>query len=405
MNNTAAMPRKKNTFGLALMIALSGAILPWETAMPKTRSEEPIRIGYFHGGRTVLLMRAYENGEFDAVGLPVELYSKTLRAEGYQLVPKSTAKFTDECGGPLYTGKVRGTELTDGIIDDKMDLAMIGESSFLESMYAGKPIVAIAELGHDVKKHSGHAILMHKGIKIRSPKDFLGKILISRRAGPGDGAFLKVFLDKSGVDLKNDVLQMSNDQMPKNLAEKRKLPKNKVLIFDDTYEDVMTAGLQSEVIDGGYFHLMSLEDPLCAPYYLLEPLHEFVNAELSHAVLVCHKDFLKKNRQRLVKLIEVYIKRIKYEHSLTYEERTYQMPIGSGFKMAVNIQGLNYPQYDLIPTSSAALLYEVQNILTKYANFPQKKIRIEDFIDNSLVLEAAKNLNLTEKDDYWQSEY
>jgi len=405
MNNPALIPCKQKIIVPALMIALAGILLPLNAAPAKTASEQPIRIGYFHGGRTVILMRAYENGEFDAQGLPVELYSKTLRAEGYQLVPKSTTQFTDECGGPLYTGKVRGTELTDAIIDDKMDLAMIGESSFIEAMYSGKPIVAIAELGHDVKKHSGHAILMRKGIKIRSPKDFLGKIIISRRAGPGDSTFLKVFLDKSGVDLKKDVLQLSNGEMPKNLEEKRKLPKNKVLIFDDTYEDVMTAGLQSGVIDGGYFHLMSLEDPLCAPYYLLAPLHDFVNAELSHAVLVCHKDFLRKNRARLVKLIEIYIKRIKYEHSLSYEERTSMVPLGTGFKMAVNIQGLNYPQYDLIPTSSAKLLYEVQRILVKYAGFPKRNIKIEDFIDNSLVLEAAKNLGLTEKDDYRPSEY
>jgi hypothetical protein len=73
--------------------------------------------------------------------------------------------------------------------------------------------------------------------------------------------------------------------------------------------------------------------------------------------------------------------------------------------MACNVFGLNYPQYDLIPTTSVELLHDVQKFLIKYANFKEKKIKIEDFVDNSLVLQAAKNLGITEKDDYWQSEY
>jgi len=407
------MVSKKTKLNLLLLFIFAGVFLFVKNASPeisesaptKTNPESPIRIGYFHGGRTALLMRAYSNKEFDAAGLPVEFYATKLRSDKYELIPKSITRFNQESGGEFYAGKARGTELTDAIMAGKMDLAMVGESSFLESMYAGKPIVAIAELGHDVKGHSGHVMLMRDNIEIKSPGDFLGKILVSRRAGPGDGAFMRAFLDKCGVDIKKDILQLSNTSLPKNLMEKRKLPKNKIIVIDDMYEDVMRKGLENGIIDGGYFHLMFLEGPRFVGLHLLQPLHAWANPELSHALLVCHKDFLRKNQNRLIKLIEVYIKRIKYEHSLSYEERTNPPDKTKGFKMACNISGLNYPQYDLIPTTSVELLYDVQKLLIRYSTFRKKKLKIENFVDNSLVLKAAENLGITEKDDYWQSEY
>jgi len=355
-------------------------------------------------------MRAYANNEFEKAGLPVEFYTAKFRSKEYKLIPRSITRFNEESGGSFYAGKIRGTELTDGIIDDKLDMAMIGEGSFLEALYAGKPLVAIAELGHDVKEHSGHVLIIRNGIKVKSPKDLLGKILVSRRAGPGDAAFLKAFLDKFGVDIKKDILQLSSAKLPKNLEEKKKLPKDKVIVVDDLYEDLRDKGTTNGVIDGGYFHLQSLEDDwISRNFYLLQPLHAWADPELSHALLVCHKDYLRNNRQRLIKLIEVYIKRVKYEHSLSYEERTntsYNNPrIDRGLKMACNIQGLNYPQYDLIPTVSVELLYGVQRLLIKYGDFKEKNIQMGDFVDNSLVYAALKYLGISAKDDHWQSEY
>jgi ABC-type nitrate/sulfonate/bicarbonate transport system substrate-binding protein len=400
------MIRKKIAVNSLVLFSVAGVFLFAGNAFPGTRktipsdaiSKKPIRIGYFDGGRTALLIRAYRNKEFAAAGLPVGLYSTKLRSDQYELLMPDSKK-------QLYDGKARGTELTDAILAGIVDLALIGESSFIESMYAGKPIVAIAELGHDVKEQSGHVLLLRIGIGIKSPKDLLGKVLVSRRAGPGDGAFLKSFLDKSGVDIKKDILQLSNTSLPKNLNEKKKLPKDKIIVIDDLYEDEMEAGIANGVIDGGYFHLVTLVHYPKGPFYLYAPLESWADPELSHAVLVCRKDYLKKHTPDLIKLIEVYIKRIKYEHSLTYEERTYFPPSGEGFPMATNTYGLNYPQYDLIPTVNADLLYGMQKLLVKYSALGYKKIKIEDFIDNSLVLQAAKNLCITEKDDYWQSKY
>lgn len=358
-----------------------------------------IRVGYFHGGRTALMMRAYENQEFEIPGLSVEFYSKKLHDKNYSLVPTDIRKFNAD-GSEGGAGKAKGTELIEQVVKGNFDLAMVGESSFVYTVYTGQPIVAIAELGHDVKGHSGHAFLMRKGLKADKPQDYLGRILVSRRAGPGDEIFLKEFLEKQGLDLKKDILQLK--ELPLNLEEKENLPKNKVIIIVDLFEDKMKQGIDNGVIDGGYFHLMSVEK-LSNLFYIVEPLHNWANPELSQAVLVAHKDFLNKNRGRLIKLLEAYIKRIKYEHSLSYEERTRVLP--KGLQMATNFYGLNYPQYDIIPTVDINLVSAIAGLMKKYNFIQNKKIRLEDFIDNNLILEAAKNLKITEKDDYWQSEY
>jgi ABC-type nitrate/sulfonate/bicarbonate transport system substrate-binding protein len=362
------------------------------------QSNQLVKIGYFHGGRTALLMRAYENHEFEKAGLAVEFYSKELYGKEYSLVPQSIKEFNK--GGTGIVGKVRGTELINAMLEGKFDLATPGEFSFVFSICTGKPVIAIAELGHDVKKQSGHVFLMRKGIEINKPDDYRGKVLVSRRAGPGDSIFLKEFLEYKGFNLEKDIVQL--EALPKTLEKKRQLPQDKVIIVDQLFEDKMRKGIKNGVIDGGYFHLMSVPR-LSNSFNIIQPLQDWANPELSHALLVCTKEFLQANRERLIPLLETYIKRIKYEHSLSYEERT--KPQEKGLQMAINFYGLNYPQYDIVPTVDVDLLYEIMNLLRKYKFIGKENIKIEDFVDNSLVLEALNNLGISEKDDYWQSEY
>ncbi|MBI5240644.1 MAG: ABC transporter substrate-binding protein [Elusimicrobia bacterium] len=346
-----------------------------------------LRVGYFHGGRTALLMRAYERHEFKKRGLRVEFFSRDLRRQDYRLVPPSIRDFNK--GGTEIIGKVRGTELIAALLEGKFDLAMVGESSFVAAIHDGKPIVAIAELGHDVKGHSGHVFLMRKGLRAKQPRDYLGKVLVSRRAGAGDSISLKEYLEQAGVDLQAAVLQLP--ALPRSLAEKSALPKNKVLIADQVLEDEMKAGIANGVIDGGYFHLMSVPGMIGA-FDIIRPLHEWSNPELSQALLVCRKSALAEDRERLIAFLEVYIRRIRYEHGLDYRERT--KPGGKGLQMAANIFGLNYPQYDIPPTVDSALLRETARLLRKHGVIDSQDFPLRDFIDNSLILQAMENAGL-----------
>jgi ABC-type nitrate/sulfonate/bicarbonate transport system substrate-binding protein len=361
-------------------------------AFPGTISDRPIRTGYFEGRLTALLMRAYENKEFDAAGLPVELYTSKLRGKELTLVPKSIAEFYQGSGGEFYAGIIRGTELTDAIMRGTVDLATAGESSFIESMYAGKPIVAIAELGHH-EEECGRMVMIRKGIEIKSPRDLLGKILVSRRAGPADAAILKLFLDRSGVDLQKDILQLNASSIPRSLKEKQKLPKDKVIVIDDVYEDDIEKGIANKVIDGGYLHARGISKG--KEFYYLQPLHALIKPALSHVLLVCRKDYLDKNRDKLVKLIEVYMNRIKYEQTPDYIRKS-EIPDKKKGKLAYRSVGYHYPEYAVVRIE---LLYDMQKLLAKYGTLGYKKIAIEDFVDNSLVMEAAKNLGVKENDD------
>jgi ABC-type nitrate/sulfonate/bicarbonate transport system substrate-binding protein len=364
-------------------------------------AQQPIRIGYFYGGRTVLLMRAYADNWFEKDSLAVEYYSKNLHKKEFHLVPKSIEEFNEYGGEGSYSGKVTGIELIDGIMEDKFDMAMVGESSFIDAICSGKPIVAIAELGHDVKGHPDHVFLMRKGLKVGKPQDYFGKLMISRRAGPGDSVFLREFLYKQGIDVDRDTLQLDN--LPLTLKEKENLPKDKVIIVDYVPEDMMKQGIENYVIDGGYFHLGDFIKQH-NKFNLIQTLDYLANPEISHALLVCRKDFLSNNRVRCIKFLETYIKRIRYEHSLSYTERTRKQT--RGLRIAVNFFGLNYPQHDLIPTINVELLYQMMNLLKKYKIIGDNNVKIENYVDNSLVLEAAEDLGISEENDYWRpSEY
>lgn len=347
----------------------------------------PLRVGYFHGGRTALLMRAYEKRGFEKNGLLVEFYSRDLRGDDYALVPPSIPDFNQR--GTEVVGKVRGTELIEGLLAGKFDLAMVGESSFIAAAYAGKPVVALAELGHDVRGKSGHVFMMRKGLAAQRPSDLAGRILVSRRAGAGDAVFLKEYLETAGVDLKTGIRQLP--ALPRTLEEKAALPRGKVLVADQVLEDDMKRGIDDGIVDGGYFHLMSVPG-LIDRFDLVSPLHEWSDPELSQALLVCRKDALPAQRARFVAFLEAYIRRIRYEYGLSRQERT--KPRGKGLQMATDFRGLNYPQYDIPPVVEAPLLRETARLLRKHGFIGSRALRVEDFIDNSLVEEALADLGI-----------
>lgn len=379
---------------LCAALALCQAAHRAQAASP----ERPVRIGYFHGGRTVLMLRAYAAGEFDARRVPVELYAAELRSDDFRLVPRSVRKFN--APGLERVGKSKGTELIDAMLAGKFEMAMVGESSFLASIHAGKPVVAIAELGHDVRGHAGHAFAVRKQQKTDKPSDYFGRVYISRRAGPGDAVFLREYFERAGLDLKKDVVFLKD--LPASPAEKARLPRDKAILVEDVYEDRISEGMRTGVIDGGYFHLMNLEKMLDR-FRLVKSLDAFGDPELSQALLVCGRDFLEANRDRLTALLEVYVARIRREHALPAAERTRTRP--KGLQLAVNFHGLNYPQYDQVPTVSAQLLNEMEKLLEKHSFVVAEKVRVEDHVDNSLVIAALKNLGIDPAGSYPLPEY
>lgn len=330
----------------------------WMLGHGYEKNPEEVKIGYFHGGRTMLLYRAFINGEFDSLNL--KLVTKDLGKENYYEVTKS---FEDTTNNENY-GKVRGGELIDEVVAGRLDGATVGESSFIKAVLDGKPVVAVALLGFDSKERPAHAILMRTGVKVDKPLDLKGKKLITRRAGDGDETFLREYLVQQGLDPDKDVKLVTQ-------------------VDDREWVDSFVTG----DFDGGYFHEMAVEQVVGRKEgYVLRKL-DWVNPVLSQAVLVFHKDFLKRNPERVKKILKVYVDRIYYEYSLTKEQRTTkngeELPIG--LKMETDFMGMGLPVYREDAYVSSDLLIEMCNLLAKHEKVSGDCEEISKFIDNKLV--------------------
>jgi ABC-type nitrate/sulfonate/bicarbonate transport system substrate-binding protein len=323
---------------------------------------QTVRVGYFHGGRTTILYRAFVDGYFDKEGLNVQLLTKNLHTTNFFVIPKDPQAINDNS----QFGKATGVELIDGMIKNQFDAGAVGGDSFIAAVTKKAPIVAVAELGHDESNNPGHAILFRKSISINSPSDIKGKTLGVRRAGPGDYARLVEFLKSAGVD-----------------------PQKDVTILKDLPDDEMDADMVNGKIDGGFFHVMGaiplVENNVAYIYKTLD----WVNPEVVNAVLVFRKDFVKNHPDLVEKFITAYMKRIKYEHSLPESVRIDSgNSKGKGMKMQINpkldSQNVGLPQYDFPPLLSPDVAREAQSLLYEDHDI-STKVDLKPYIDNTFV--------------------
>lgn len=323
-----------------------------------------VRIGYFHGGRIHLFYRAYINGYFEREKADVLLITKTLRKDELYDVPKTYAEFQAREQKDKHFGRMTGTEIVSEMEKGNLDGGTIGEASFIEAISAGKPIVAVAALGHDTKEKPGHAFVLRKGLVVKKPSDLKGKTFTSRRSGPVDAMLTREFILSEGLKLSD------------------------VKIIDNMYDDELYERLADGTVDGGYHHLHWVRKFVKNGVGYVYRKLDWVNPEASLAVLVFNKAFLKDNREAAQKIVNAYVKRIKYEHGLTEGER--RKPQEFGLQMVnYDVEGMNIPQYDLPPVIRVELLSLIQDLMSKHG-FIKKKADIERFIDRGFVDKAMK---------------
>jgi len=347
-----------------IFLSISGSVL-WFFYRGTDRT--PVRIAYFLGGRTSLLFRAYINNSFEKGNIPVDFITHSLRDnDNYYVLPKDYRVLEKN---PLIA-KATGVELLEEMKNGRADGATPGESSFIIGVHQGIPMVAVAELGHDLKDKPGHAIIFRSDVPIRQSSDIRGKTLVSRRAGPGDSVFLKEFLRSEGI--REDEVTIKEQ------------------IDDDVYQNKLWNG----EIDGGYYHLTQLDDMVSLGRAYIYRKLDWVNPELSQALLVFRKDFVEKYPEKVKRIIRVYMQQIRYEHNLPSEERMKdsEKNLRSGLQMEKEFHGMNIPQYDMPPTVSLDLLNEMQELLFRHGEI-DKKIDLAPFIDNSFVEEIYREGN------------
>jgi ABC-type nitrate/sulfonate/bicarbonate transport system substrate-binding protein len=243
-------------------------------------------------------------------------------------------------------------------------------------------VVAVAMLGHEPKDEPGKVLILRKDLIIKSPDDFKGKTYGTRRAGPGDYVFLAEFFKSIGLDPRKDVTIL--DQIPDNQQIKY---------------------LKRNITQGHLYHLHGGIDVEKMGVGYVYRTMDWLNPELSHAVLVFKKDYLKDHPQEVEKIVRAYMKRLKYERTLSQEERI--NPLGCkddsedkpkewwhkcfGIKVEEPYEGQGYAVYDYPPLVRLDLLEEIQRLLLEYG-FIEKKVDLEDFVDNSLVEKIYKEL-------------
>lgn len=326
--------------------------------------KRPVRIGYFHGGRVHCLYRTYVYGYFEKENIPVELYSQYLNEDKFLLVPKDHQKMMGDSEEGF--GKLTGLKIIKAIEEGILDGGTPGESSFVEAISKGSPIVAVALLGHDVLGKPGKAFLLRKDVVINNPDDFRGKRFGTRRAGPGDKIFLSEFFRSLGLD-----------------------PNKDVTIIDQIPDDKLGPLIRERKIDGALYHLHAgISEIESGLVYLYRPM-DWINPELSHALLVFRKDFVKEFPKEVENIVRAYMRRIKYEHSLPEEKRLETQDFG--LQMLLYYKGMSLPQYDYPPYVRTDLLKQMQDLLFNYGVI-DKKNKLSKFIDNRFVKKIYEEL-------------
>lgn len=336
------------------------------------KEENPvIRVGYFHGGRTMLLYRALVNNYFENEKLTAYFVTKQLRAKTWDTYDKTGNERTFL---GKQAGKATGIELTDLLLEKKVELSAIGEAAFIKACSLGKPIMAIAQLGSDELNEGGHSIVLRKGIKIKKPKDLEKLIWGTRRSSGGDDIFLKEFLYQQGVDLK------------------------KVKIISGIDDDKISEYLKDGTVQGAYHHLMMVRNDEMSGFIYTYRKLDWVHPGISQAVAIVSKDYLQQNRETLKKFIRAYMKRIAFEKALPKEERQKKRKSKKGvgyqislYELEMNHKGMNLPQYPAIPIIRKDLTDDAVEMFYRH-KFIDNKVNADKCYDNSLVMEVAREL-------------
>lgn len=327
------------------------------TPIAKSADTNKTRLGFFYGGRTMYMHNSYVDGNFKKNNVDVAFYTGVSDHKGIYEVPEDRQGFKRLEDQLPYYGKITGTEIVNEMRRGNLDAGTIGEGSFVQGVADGAPIVAVAQLGYDGAGIAGKAFLLRSDIKISSPKDFKNRVFSNKESGPGEIVFLKEFFAEEDVDL-NDVIIINH------------LPYNKVV-----------QAFKEKKIDGGFFHLVRVkiltEENLA---YVYRPM-DWVDPELSHALLVFNADYLKKNRARVKDIVRVYMERAKKEGKFGLR------------KGKEDFKGmLNFPVFDEIPLVRTKIVNKMKGLMLKH-NEIKNDIDMSKFIDNSIVEELNKEMS------------
>ncbi len=334
-------------------------------------TEKVVHIGYTHNPRHVILYRTYINHAFSDVGVKVELVSKPTAQSDFEPVPQN---YEDIKTIPSY-GQIDDEELLAGLAEKKWDAATVSAATFVQGVAQGLPIVAIAELAHDQKDRPSHAIMFRRNLVIDSPDDIKGTTISNQTTGLLGELFLKEFLAQHGIS-ELDVAINTDEAAGQTFSDG---------LFAHTLR-FMKAAQNAREDASPTEEKSKKKSPPLPDMLMYESMDKWMNPELSHALLVFHKDYIARNPQEVERVVLAYMNEIEKERKLPESVRLLNPGRGFlfGLQMETLIAGLGLPQPDMPPTVSLPLLNELQDLFIKhgYLNSPNK---LDAYVDNRFV--------------------
>ena len=330
-----------------------------------------VGVAYFLGGRTAIMYRPYLDKKFQSTGVKVELYSKSL----YDRKGKGFLKHRDYYRIPeehVFTDsqfKATGIELIELMMASANIGASIGETAFIQGITRKVPMVAVAELGFDAKETPGHAMVLCQNHPYNKPEDLKGLKFGSRRSAGGDELFMREFFSSIGLD-----------------------PNKDIKVFGNMPDDKLGRKIQSGELDGMYAHLMSI--PEMPKHCRVIRKLDWINPEVSSALLVFPKEWLAKNRENVKKMLKVLVEQIAFEHKMTKDERRKkEWKNRKGIEIEMDTVDMQLPKVRALPTVRVEMLNTIRDLLKKH-KVSDPPSDIENYVDNSLLEEIGKELNI-----------
>jgi hypothetical protein len=333
------------TPGKEPLISYSDSFKQWYTYTDSSEND-PVKVGFFMGGRCLHFYRAYVADDFDRAGVLVDLQTSFLN-DPYRFdhVSRDAQRFLERRSKERM-GKVTGVVLNQMIERGVLDGALVGESSLIQAWQEGLPIVAVARMGHADADLPGMIMVSPKGRGYTKASDLLGKVAASRRAGAGDETlFLEYFAQANMTPGMDFIMQSQSNDIH------------------------LKKGLSKGTIDASLYHVYgALRHIARGDWELIQPLN-WVAPEMPAAYLVFHKDFVAERSEDIQRMLRGLAWRVHYETGLTSEE--YNAIRDFGYVLNFEYDGVRLPHttypFDIIPRH----LVDMQELLIKHKFFEQ----------------------------------
>ncbi len=358
---------KRLLWSAVLAAAVLGGLALWTRAIPGgVQSRPSVRLGISVGGRTVVLLWAYEKNKFKKANLDVTLLAESSESGEFVPVPRGRHKRPDMFKGARKRAeRTTGVQLIERMLQGQFEGVTVGGAPFLESVARGLPIVAIAGMGHERSDRPGGGIVFRKAVQLRTPADLRGKSLVAKQTGAGHGLVLREFLRSVGLDADRDVR-----------------------LFERVPEEEAKRGLLDGTYDGGYFNLGDIREFIKkGSAYLYRPLN-WMQPELLQSYLVFRRDFVEAHPDTVESIVRVYSKQILGSRAKRQRENSDDLDASSEEREVLD---MSFPVVDTPPLVKLDRLDGWQELLLRY-KYLDRKLDVAPFVDNRFVEAAAKEL-------------